>query len=226
MPRGSTPPRASRRPGPRHRGRRRACVCSRIRPAKSRGRARGAAPAPRTAHLRREGGDPRPHRRVVLPPVAAWRRPRHISLIRRSGIPALNCDSWWTDGHLPGSNASARPGPPKAARESVRLLGVDEEVLIEEADLVERRTPDEERGRHRPVDIACLAPSRLDNARSTQREQAERRGRRRGEAPRRKPAAARRDMTRRRARGRRRGGSLRGARPGARSPSPRSSCPR
>ena len=61
--------------------------------------------------------------------------------------------------------------PPRAAQapRQVRLLGVDEELLVEEAYLVERLAANEERGSHRPVDIACLTPSRLEDARAAER---------------------------------------------------------
>ena len=71
--------------------------------------------------------------------------------------------------------------PPSRAAQAprqVRLLGVDEELLVEEADLVERLTADQERGSHGPVDVACLAPSRLEDPGAAEREQTERSGRR------------------------------------------------
>ena len=65
-------------------------------------------------------------------------------------MPALNCDSWWTTValrevvHLP----AGLPQP----RLQVDLLRVEEEVLVEQADLVERLTAQDERGAHHPVD--------------------------------------------------------------------------
>src|SRR5579862_1205051 len=55
----------------------------------------------------------------------------------------------------------------------VRLLRVDEEALVEDADLVERLATDEERRRHRPVDVARRGSSRLDDPGAAEREQSE-----------------------------------------------------
>ena len=85
------------------------------------------------------------------------------------------------DGH--GREVLRPPARAAQTAAEVRLLRVDEELLVEEADLVERLAAEEERGRHGPVDVARLAPTRLDDARTAEGEQAEPGGRGRREAP-------------------------------------------
>src|SRR4051794_26098216 len=77
--------------------------------------------------------------------------------------------------------------PARAAQPAaeIGLLRVDEELLVEETDLLEGLTADEERGRHGPVDVAGLAASRLEDARPAEREQPKCGSRRRREPPRR-----------------------------------------
>src|SRR5207249_2798920 len=65
----------------------------------------------------------------------------------------------------------------------VDLLRVEEELLVERPDLLERLTPEEERGARDPVDRTRLAASRLLHARLTQRHESERTDERGRETP-------------------------------------------
>ena len=110
-------------------------------------------------------------------------RLRAISTIRRSGTASVESCSWWIAARL--RHVQAAPARVAQAAGEVDLVGVDEEVRVEVADLLGRLAPHEQRRRLAPVDLARLRAAALHGEQAVQQAAPRRAPSRRGKAPRR-----------------------------------------
>src|SRR5207247_4176600 len=85
--------------------------------------------------------------------------------------------------HLDLGEVLDPPSGPSEPKLEIDLLRVEEELLVEEADLVERFAPKQESGARDPVDLARRVAVRLLDAELPERREPERADERRREAP-------------------------------------------
>src|SRR5262245_37152897 len=129
----------------------------------------------------REGGDARACRGVVLAPVAVPAPPHLVDPALRNPGAELRLV---VDDRCRREVLDGPAGLPKAKLE-IHFFRVEEELLVEQADLVERLPSEHERGAHHPGDRARGRSARLRHAELSQRDHSERGDRRARKPPRR-----------------------------------------
>jgi len=128
---------------------------------------------------RRERGHARADAAVVLAPVAVAAAPHLVDATLGDFRTELG---FVVDDRGVGEVVHLPTGLPQAELQ-VDLLGVEEELLVEQADLVQCLAPQDERGAHHPVDRMWLPAARLLHAQLPDGQQADGAHERRRKAP-------------------------------------------